>query len=310
MKRMKFSAVCDSSNSGDMRCRDRGRAFHRVRQPHVQRDLGRLAHGADEQADADDGGDRPDHRLVQQLHAQDRAVPDLQLGARVGQHAGRREHLRVVQGAEHPQHAGDAQQEAEVTDAVDQERLHVGEDRGRALEPEADQQVRHQAHRIPAEEQLEELVAHHQGEHREGEQRNVAEEPLVARVVLHVADRVDVDQQRHEGHHHHHHRGQLVDHEADVGRILADFEERVDVLVERLRTAPQQLVERVHRQAAGHRDAEDGDGLRAEALDLATEQAGDDAAEQRCKHHCDQQTLGESDFHLWISPSANRLRRH
>ena len=38
--------------------------------------------------------------------------------------------------------------------------------------------------------------------------------------------------------------------------------------------------------------------------------APDDAAEQRCKHHCDQQTLGESDFHLWISPSTNRLRRH
>ncbi|KAG1254628.1 hypothetical protein G6F68_010756 [Rhizopus microsporus] len=154
-------------------CRDRGRAFHRVRQPHVQRDLGRLAHGADEQADADDGGDRPDHRLVQQLHAQDRAVPDLQLGARVGQHAGLREHLRVVQGAEHPQHAGDAQQEAEVTDAVDQERLHVGEDRGRALEPEADQQVRHQAHRFPAEEQLHHVVRHHQHQHGEREQRDM-----------------------------------------------------------------------------------------------------------------------------------------
>ncbi len=76
----------------------------------------------------------------------------------VSQHAGLREHLRVVQGAEHPQHAGDAQQEAEVTDAVDQERLHVGEDRGRALEPEADQQVRHQAHRFPAEEQLQLLL--------------------------------------------------------------------------------------------------------------------------------------------------------
>jgi hypothetical protein len=118
----------------------------------------------------------------------------------------------------HQQHAGDAEQEAEVAHAVDQERLHVGEDRAGPLEPEADQQVRHQAHRFPAEEQLQEVVAHHQHQHAEGEQRDVAEEALVARVLGHVADGVDVHQQRDEGHHDHHHRGQLVDHEADVGR--------------------------------------------------------------------------------------------
>jgi hypothetical protein len=47
------------------------------------------------------------------------------------------------------------------------------------------------------------------------------------------------------------------------------------------------------RQAAGNRDAEDGDGLRAEALDLATEQAGDDAAEQRREHHAISRLLEE-----------------
>jgi len=35
--------------------RDRGRAFHRVRQPGVERDLGRLTHGADEEQDAERG---------------------------------------------------------------------------------------------------------------------------------------------------------------------------------------------------------------------------------------------------------------
>jgi hypothetical protein len=38
---------------------DRGRAFHRVGQPHVQRELRRLAHRADEQADAGGGDQRP-----------------------------------------------------------------------------------------------------------------------------------------------------------------------------------------------------------------------------------------------------------
>ena len=39
-------------------CGDRGRAFHRIRQPDVQRELGRFAHRADEQADT---GDRQQH---------------------------------------------------------------------------------------------------------------------------------------------------------------------------------------------------------------------------------------------------------
>ena len=38
---------------------DRRRAFHRVGQPDVQRKLRRLAHGADEQADADHRHQRP-----------------------------------------------------------------------------------------------------------------------------------------------------------------------------------------------------------------------------------------------------------
>lgn len=75
------------------------------------------------------------------------------------------------------------------------------------------------------------------GEHREGEQRDVAEETLVARVILHVPDGVHVDREGHEGDHDHHHRGQLVDHETDMRRILADFKEGIDVLVERLRAA-------------------------------------------------------------------------
>ena len=124
--------------------------------------------------------------------------------------------LAVVQRAGVGDDQADAEDEAEVADPVDDERLHVGEDRGRPREPEADQQVGDQAHRLPAEEQLQEVVAHDQHEHREREQRDVAEEALVARVVGHVADGVDVHHQRDEGDDGHHHRRQAVDEEADL----------------------------------------------------------------------------------------------
>ena len=113
-------------------------------------------------------------------------------------------------------HAGDAEDEAEVADAVDDERLHVGEDRGRPRVPEADEQIGDDADRFPAEEQLHEVVRHHQHQHREREQRDVAEEALVARIVVHVADGVDVHAQRHERDHAHHQRGEPVDEEADL----------------------------------------------------------------------------------------------
>ncbi|KAG0751772.1 hypothetical protein G6F24_014042 [Rhizopus arrhizus] len=135
----------------------RGRAFHRVRQPHVQRDLGRLAHGADEQADTR-------HRQQHPVRARQRHR---------GQLVGLGEHFAVVHRAGVREQQADAQHEAEVADAVDQERLHVGEDGRRAGVPETDQQVRDQAHRFPAEEQLQEVVAHHQHQHREGKQRDI-----------------------------------------------------------------------------------------------------------------------------------------
>ena len=180
--------------------RDRRRAFHRIGQPDVQRELRRLAHRADEQADADRG---------QQRASRWPAGRSRPATACLGEHLARSRACRSRRDQ------ADAEQEAEVADAVDQEGLQVGVDRRRAVVPEADQQVRHQAHRLPAEEQLQEVVAHHEHQHREREQRDVGEEALVARVVGHVADGVDVHHQRHEGHDQHHRDRQRIDQEAD-----------------------------------------------------------------------------------------------
>src|SRR3546814_11612985 len=84
-----------------------------------------------EQADADHRGDGPFVAGNDRHHL---SAADLVAG--VG------EHRCVVQRAEPVHHAGDAEQETEVADAIDQERLEVREHRGRALEPDADQPVR------------------------------------------------------------------------------------------------------------------------------------------------------------------------
>ena len=91
--------------------------------------------------------------------------------------AGERGRLREdgveVDRAGHHEHGEDAEREAEIADAVDDEGL----DRGRVglglVVPEADQQIAHQADALPAEEQLHEVVRRHQHQHGEGEQRQV-----------------------------------------------------------------------------------------------------------------------------------------
>jgi hypothetical protein len=127
----------------------------------------------------------------------------------------------VIERAEVGQHQADAQDEAEVADAVDQEGLQVGEDRRRPGIPEADQQIGNQADGLPTEEQLHEVVAHHEHQHREGEQGDVAEEAVVAGIVLHVADGVDMHHQRNRGDHQHHGDRQLIDQETDLEMIVA-----------------------------------------------------------------------------------------
>ena len=83
---------------------DRRRPFHGVGQPHVQRNLRRFAHGADEQQQGDRRGD---------------VGGDLVVG-------GRRKHIVVRQGAGGPKNQRHRQDEPGVTDAVDDEGFLAG----------------------------------------------------------------------------------------------------------------------------------------------------------------------------------------
>jgi hypothetical protein len=71
----------------------------------------------------------------------------------------RRRGFRDRDRAEHQTGAEDAQHEAEVADAVDDEGLDRGGIGRGLLVPEADQQVGREAHAFPAEEHLQEVVA-------------------------------------------------------------------------------------------------------------------------------------------------------
>ena len=246
---------------GVNQCRDRGRTFHRVRQPYVQRELRRFAHRADEQADAGNGQQRP----VGTRQAQQRQFVFL------------REHFLVVHGAGVSQQQADAQDEAEVAHAVDQESLHVGHDGRRTLVPETDQQVRDQAHGFPTEEQLQEVVGHDQHQHREREQRDVGEEAVVAFVVLHVADRVDVHHQRDEGDHAHHHRRQRIDLEAHFHLQGADRHPVIDRAIEC--RAIHHCQQCLHGQDERYQYAQDRRGMRRLASDQITQELG---AKQTC----------------------------
>jgi hypothetical protein len=150
---------------------DGRRAFHRVREPRLQGQLGRLRDRAAEQ---------PERDQVHRPRPADR--------------------VRLCEDLLEVQRAGplDDQEERErhrrVADRVHHEGLLRGGDRLRPLVPEADQQVRGEADEAPADEQHQQVAALDEQQHREDEDRHVGEVAPLLVVAVHVADRVRDDQ--------------------------------------------------------------------------------------------------------------------
>ena len=179
--------------------RDRRRARHGVRQPDVERDLRALAHGADEEAEGHEAGERQAHHDV--TGGEPRLCRD----------AG--EQIVIVERAEIREQGEHAHEEGEIADAVDDERLLAGVGRERLIVIETDEQVRAEAHPFPAHEHHQVVVAQDQQQHRRHEQVQVGEVAAVPLLVGHVAGGVDVDQETHEGDDEQHHRRQPVEQE-------------------------------------------------------------------------------------------------
>jgi hypothetical protein len=123
----------------------RRRAFHRVRQPDVQRELRGLAHRAAEDQDHRRGDD--------ELVGMQR----------------RRVQLDEVERARRHEEQQDADHEAEVAQARGDEGFERGGRRIGAVVPEADQQVRAEAHQLPADEDDQEVRRQYEDQHRERE---------------------------------------------------------------------------------------------------------------------------------------------
>ncbi len=166
------------------------RAFHRVRQPDIQRNLRGLAGGSDEQQQRNRGKEAAVQcRLIVQR------VEDLR----------ERQRSKVVDQQEH------RQQKAEVSNAIHHEGLASGVVRRRLLPIKADQQVRCQAHAFPPDKQQKEVLCQHQHQHEEHEQVQVREEAPVALVLSHITDRIKVDQEAHARDHAKHDQRQVID---------------------------------------------------------------------------------------------------
>ena len=103
---------------------------------------------------------------------------------------------------------GDAEDEAEVADAVDDERLLRGGGGVVLVEVVRDQHVGAEAHEFPEDERHEQVVGDDDAQDGEHEDRETGEETAAGRVFLHVPDGEEVDP-----------RGDERDHEEHQARV-------------------------------------------------------------------------------------------
>ena len=127
------------------------------------------------------------------------------------------EDLAVAERAEVGNHQEHGQQEAEVADAVEEERLLARVRGGLTEVVKADQQIGGETHTFPADEHQQKVFCQHQGQHEKHEQVEVGKEAPVAFLVRHVADGVDMDQKSYAGDDQQHDQGQGVEQEGKIG---------------------------------------------------------------------------------------------
>jgi hypothetical protein len=240
---------------------DRRGAFHGVGQPHVQRKLGTLTHGAGEQ---------------QQANAEHGRAADA---------GGLGEDRRELQTAKREEHEQHAERKAEVAHAVHQKGLLASLRGCLAREPEGDQQVGAEAHALPGEEHEQVVVRQHQDEHREHEQVEVGEEAVVALVAVHVTDRVVVHDHADRAHHEQHDGRQRVDVETPGDVEAARGDPRESVPIEDRVLVREDMHEQVHAEDPGEGDRGQADHIGTATHEaLAEEQRNHEAGERQYGH--------------------------
>ena len=243
---------------------DRRGAFHGVGQPDVQRNLRGLAGRADQQQKRGGG----QHAGARGFHG----------------HGGRAaEHRREIQRAELPEQQEQAQQEAEVADAVDQECLVAGVGGGLLQEPEADEQVAAQSDAFPADEHQQVVGRQHQRQHEEHEQVQVGEKAAVAGIVGHVAGGIEVNEPADAGDHDQHHHGERIDLQGIVGaEVAGDDPGEIGARPGNLRRAElRELARQLRRGQSREAGRAQRDGVGRAARPVAAEKAVGCRAQQR-----------------------------
>ncbi len=139
-------------------------ARHGVRQPRLERELGRFAHGAaEEQGSSGDGQGRADGPL--------RCSPLHQ--------------LLDVEGVQVRKEEKDADGHCRVADACYDEGLARGTAVGRVRIPETDKKIAAEAHALPAEVEKQQVVGQDEDQHGADEEIHVGKEAAVALLVDH-----------------------------------------------------------------------------------------------------------------------------
>ena len=142
------------------------------------------------------------------------------------------EHRQEVERADLVEDQERRDDEADVADHVDDERLDAGCHGRAAAVPVRDQEVRGRADERPPDDQDHEVRRQDQQQHREDEVVQVGEVARVAAVARHVRDRVEVDQER-----------DAADDEAHEHRQRVDQDREVHLEVRRGRVGPEAVDE-------------------------------------------------------------------
>jgi hypothetical protein len=263
---------------------DRRRAFHGIRQPDVQRDLGRLARGADEEQQRDE-----------------RQHPEGGFG---GHGRNRGGNLIEVEGAERDEQQQRPEDERVIADPVDDERL-VGSVRSGLPDVViTDEQIRAEPDAFPPDEHHQDVRAEHEQQHEEDEQvqiREVARE-LAVGLLVHVRGRIDVDERPNPGDDQDHHRRQRIEAEGRVDHEVAGRDPGEQRLLD-LAGA------RVHPDQA--HDLESRDDKRAEhhgAGETARHALGQPASEERVDQEAEEREERYQRQHAVTTSTRRRLQ--
>ena len=170
---------------------DGGGAFHGVRKPDVQRELGGFAHRSAEEAQ---------YRNVQQVFTDSCGYFHQAEIQRVGQRP----------------ESQNADQEAEVPDAVADEGFFGGVGGSVPCVPVADKQIGGEAHQFPEDKGHGDVVRQDDARHGEHEKAQACEVACFGLVVRHVSQRENMDQQADARDHQHHAGGKGIQHETQV----------------------------------------------------------------------------------------------